>query len=136
MTANMKRRFPGPFAAREVANGTWLLSRGTPELIEVLVRGADATARDALRSPTLSDLDIEWRDAGALLIVTSAGEPKSIQASSVIVHQPLTRLYENLPLASLDGRARRFWRSVFLLARIPGGRSLLGRLAQRRRGPR
>jgi len=39
-----------------------------------------------------------------------------------------TELYAALPLAQFDRRARRFWRRVFLLVRIPGGRSLLGML--------
>jgi hypothetical protein len=34
-------------------------------------------------------------------------------------------LYESLPLVSIDANARRFWRRVFRLVRIPGGRFLL-----------
>jgi hypothetical protein len=33
-------------------------------------------------------------------------------------------------LADFDARARRFWRRVFVLVRIPGGRRLLGMLAR------
>jgi hypothetical protein len=38
-----------------------------------------------------------------------------------------------LPLVSFDDKARRFWRRVFRLVRIPGGRHLLGVLARRNR---
>ena len=43
-------------------------------------------------------------------------------------------LTEPDPLAGLDEKARRFWRRVFRLVRIPGGRHLLGVLARRSRG--
>jgi hypothetical protein len=52
-----------------------------------------------------------------------------VEAAAAIVHEPARNLYAALPLAEFDGRARRFWRRVFLLVRIPGGRSLLGILA-------
>jgi hypothetical protein len=38
-----------------------------------------------------------------------------------------------LPLASIDADARRFWRRVFRLVRIPGGRYLLKVLTRARR---
>ncbi len=34
-------------------------------------------------------------------------------------------LYDSLPLVKFDADARRFWRRVFGLVRIPGGRYLL-----------
>jgi hypothetical protein len=37
----------------------------------------------------------------------------------------LPKLYEALPLARFDAKARRFWGRVFWLVRMPGGRSLL-----------
>ena len=49
----------------------------------------------------------------------------SVEAASAIVHEPLEHLYERLPLVSIDADARRFWRRVFRLVRIPGGRYLL-----------
>jgi hypothetical protein len=62
--------------------------------------------------------------------MTSAEQLRTIRAQSVIVHEPLARLYEALPLVTLDAKARRFWRRVFRLVRIPGGRHLLGALAR------
>jgi hypothetical protein len=51
----------------------------------------------------------------------------------VIVHEPLGRMYESLPLAGIDANARRFWRRVFWLVRLPGGRYLLKLLTRGRR---
>ena len=51
-------------------------------------------------------------------------------ATSAIVHEPLGHLYESLPLVKFDAKARRFWRRVFRLVRIPGGRYLLKFLAR------
>jgi hypothetical protein len=66
----------------------------------------------------------------------TSGEQRSvIRTQTVIVHEPLANLYAALPLATLDANARRFWRRVFTLVRIPGGRHLLGILGRRRRDP-
>ena len=68
------------------------------------------------------------------LTLTSASRRRTLHAQSVIVHEPLMRLYETLPLVSLDEKAKRFWRRVFFLVRVPGGRYLLRILARRSRG--
>jgi len=59
-----------------------------------------------------------------------------LKTRNAIIHEPLTRLYEGLPLASFDPAARRFWRRVFRLVRIPGGRHLLRFIARRSRDSR
>jgi hypothetical protein len=68
--------------------------------------------------------------------MTSAEQPRTVKARSAIVHEPLAHLYDAFPLAGLDAKARRFWRRVFRLVRIPGGRYLLGVLAHRTRDRR
>ena len=83
-----------------------------------------------LRAPHVADIDIEWHAGAAALSMTSAGRSRSIQTHSAIVHEPLARLYEALPLAALDAKARRFWRRVFRLVRMPGGRYLLLAMAR------
>jgi hypothetical protein len=133
MKANMRRNFPGVFAASNIARGTWRLVRDAPAPVEVWVRGASAGMDEAFGARNVRDLCIEWRRQGVELTISAAGAPLRIEARSVIVHEPLARLYQNLPLASLDQRGRRFWRRVFTLVRIPGGRALLGWLARRRR---
>lgn len=128
MKQNMRRQLPGTFKAQALGAGVWRLSRSEPGPIDVFVLGATAEAADYLRAPILRDLDIEWRADCALL--------GTVAMQGAIVHEPLPQLYAALPLAGLDERARRFWRWVFRLVRIPGGRYLLGVLARRSPGRR
>jgi hypothetical protein len=136
MRANARRNFTGTLRTQDLGEGAWRLSRGGPAPVDVFLRGADFRAADTLLPSGISDVDIEWRAENVVLTVTSAGRRSSISVQSAIVHEPLGRLYEALPLVSLDEKARRFWRRVFWLARIPGGRHLLGFLARGSRGGR
>ena len=136
MRANVRRKFPGTLMTHDLGEGTWRLSRGGSTPLDIFLRGADFRAAGTLRPSGISDVDIEWRAENVVLTGTSAGRRSSISVRSAIVHEPLGRLYEALPLESLDEKARRFWRRVFWLARIPGGRHLLGVLARRTRGGR
>ncbi len=136
MKLNMRRNFSGPFVARDLDQGAWRLSRGEPGPVDILLKGVRIDAADAFRSAASSDIELEWRDGAVLMSLTSAQRRVSITMQSAIVHQPLGRLYDVLPLAQFDAKARRFWGRVFLLVRIPGGRYLLGELARRTRGGR
>jgi hypothetical protein len=133
MKPKMRRKLPGTFLTRDLGAGAWRLSRGETEPIDILVSGTESEAADALRSRFVRDIDIEWRAEAVVLSMTSAERRRSVKAQSVIVHEPLPRLYETLPLVTLDAKARLFWRRVFRLVRIPGGRHLLGVLARRTR---
>ena len=130
MKPKMRRKLPGTFQARDLGEGAWQLSRGEAAPIDVFLRGAESGAAEAFRPSVVGDIDIEWRTETVLLTLTSAEQLRTVRAQSVIVHEPLARLYEALPLVTLDAKARRFWRRVFLLVRIPGGRHLLGALAR------
>jgi hypothetical protein len=130
MKPKMRRNLPGTFLTRRLGDGAWRLSRSEAEPIEVFLRGAEPGAAEAFRPRVVGNIDIEWRTETVLLTVTSAEQPRTVRAQSVIVHEPLGRLYEALPLVTLDPKARRFWRRVFRLVRIPGGRHLLGVLAR------
>ena len=133
MKPKMRRKLPGTFLTRDLGEGAWRLSRGEAAPIDVFLRGTESGAAEALRSTFVRDIDIEWRTETVVLTMTSAEQRRSVEAQSAIVHEPLARLYEALPLVSLDAKARRFWRRVFRLVRIPGGRYLLGALARRTR---
>jgi hypothetical protein len=133
MKPKMRRHLPGIFLTQDLGEGSWRLTRGEDAPVDVLLRGAEFGAAEALRSPSVRDIVIEWRAETVVLTMTSAEQPRVMEAHSVIVHEPLARLYEALPLASLDANARRFWNRVFRLVRIPGGRYLLGVLARRNR---
>jgi hypothetical protein len=130
----MRRNLPGTFRAGTIGEGAWRLSRSEPDPIDVFVRGAAAHASESFRTGKVRDLGIEWRADALRLRWILDGRHDSVEAQSAIVHEPLPHLYAALPLATLDERARRFWRRVFRLLRIPGGRHLLGVLARRSRG--
>ena len=115
--------------------GTWGLAREEPARAELFLRGTDSSADDVLKATVISDITIEWRAATVEVTLTSAARRRTLHAQSVIVHEPLMGLYETLPLVSLDAKARRFWRRVFFLVRLPGGRYLLRILARRSRRP-
>jgi len=134
MKPKMRRNLPGTFRIQELDAGAWRLARDEPAPAELFLRGLDPSAQEVFRSPVISDIDIEWRAAAVELTLTSASRRRTLHAQSVIVHEPLMRLYETLPLVSLDEKAKRFWRRVFFLVRIPGGRYLLRILARRSRG--
>lgn len=136
MTPKMRRHLPGKFLARELDAGAWHLARGAPAPADIFLRGRDSRAAEVLRSLDLADIDIEWSGAAAQLTMTSAGRRRSVEMQSVIVHEPATHLYDALPLVTFDAEARRFWRRVFLLVRVPGGRYLLGLMARRTRARR
>jgi hypothetical protein len=132
MTAKMRRHFSGVFAAADCGKGVWRLSRVQPHLIEIFARGL-ASNNAPLLAGRLTDLGIEWRDGRVSLSVTTSGGAAGVDAASVWVHEPCPTLYDSLPLAQFDAPARRFWRRVFFLVRIPGGRRLLKYFARRKR---
>jgi hypothetical protein len=134
MKSKMRRNFSGSFVAEQLGGGNWRLSQAAPRPIAVYLHGADGAAAQALATLEPGELSLEWQARCALLTMTRDGSVHSVQAVSAIVHEPLEGLYECLPLASFDAKAQRFWRRVFRVVRIPGGRLLLGLFARSRRG--
>jgi hypothetical protein len=136
MYAKKRRNLAGQFSALNLGPGAWHLARAEPAPADIFLRGVESGAPEALGSPNLREVDIEWLNDTVLLTVTVAERRMSFKAQSAIVHEPLARLYDDLPLVIVDDKARRFWRRVFRLVRIPGGRYLLGFLTRRNRQPR
>jgi hypothetical protein len=134
MRSKMRRHLAGPFVARDLGANAWQLSRTEPSPVDIFLRGADGGAAGILGAAAAGDVEIEWIAGAVLLTVTSGESRRTIRTQSAIVHEPLTQLYAALPLAAFDDRARRFWRRVFRLVRIPGGRHLLSILVRRGRG--
>jgi hypothetical protein len=132
MTAKMRRHFSGVFAAADCGKGAWRLSRLQPQPIDIFLRGIASTDAPVLAG-RLTDLGIEWRDGRVFLKLTTSAGAADVAAASALVHEPLPKLYDTLPLAQFDAPARRFWRRVFFLVRIPGGRRLLKILGRARR---
>ena len=136
MKPNLRRNLSGSFVPHDLGADCWRLSRGNPPEIEIFLTGVEAAAAGTLRSASVCALAVEWRGEDVLLQLTADGQVRSFQAGSAIIHEPLARLYAALPLASFDAKAQRFWRRIFFLTRIPGGRALLRILARRTRAER
>ena len=130
----MQRLIRGPLERQELPRGTWRWTSAGGG--EVLIRGPEPGAAELLRSAVPRAIGVDWLKDGALVtLITDAG-PHLLRARVAVTHEPLARLYDTLPLMSFDPRARRFWRRVFFLVRIPGGRRLLGLVASRAGGTR
>ena len=126
----MRRQFSGTFLPQALGAGSWRLSRAEPSPIDIYLRGADSAAAAVLRTAEVQEIAIEWCPGSVIL--TAGGHAAGVD--SAIVHEPLPHLHHDLPLGRFDARAARFWRRVFWLIRIPGGRRLLGVWARRSRG--
>ena len=139
MQLKMRRNLSGTFLTHELGKGAWRLSRSGPQPADVFVLSADSSSAGALKPCHLGEvvnIDIEWAESTVTLSIESAAHSGHLSLQSAIVHEPLPGLYEALPLATLDAQARRFWRRVFHLVRVPGGRWLLQVAARRKRAKR
>jgi hypothetical protein len=134
MSKNVERTITASLTARELAAGVWQLSSAAAGGIDIILRGTDSEARAALQGISASKAVLVWQRNGALVTLTAAGGTRQIRARTAIVHEPRAQLYDGLPLVRLDDAGRRFWRRVFWLVRIPGGRRLLGLVARRSAG--
>jgi hypothetical protein len=124
---------PGRFLALRMSPGLWLLTRTQPPALEILVRGVELDAAQSFSLANCDEFRLEWQEPGVVLRLVAASQSSDIQARSAIVHEPRPRLYEGLPLAEFDAATKRFWRRIFRIVRIPGGRYLLRTLARRSR---
>jgi len=125
MAPKLRRNFPGAFVTQDLGGGTWQLTRAAPHALSVFLRETERGAARGFGEAPIVELGIEWDKDRVLLTFLSGDRVASVEAASAIVHEPLEHLYESLPLVSIDANARRFWRRVFRLVRIPGGRFLL-----------
>jgi hypothetical protein len=131
----IRQSLPGPFSATKLPSGVWLLTAEVPDGARVYLHGAAPEASKLLAGMRITALEFEWRTEGVMVRVTGADGVRHFKSESVVIHEPKARLYDSLPLASFDADAQRFWKRVFRLIRIPGGRLLLGAIARRgRRG--
>lgn len=138
MSKNVERTINATLTARELPGGAWQLSSLGQAGVDIVLRGTDPDARAALTGLRASRALIVWNRAGnrggATVTLTTAGGTRQLRARTVILHESRSLLYDGLPLVRLDDAARRFWRRVFWLVRIPGGRRLLGLVARRSGG--
>ena len=124
----------GPFTAQNLGARAWRLRSGASGAQEILLRGADPGSVALMTDAAICSLTFDWR--GEAVTVTSSGArgARRFFVKSAIIHEPRAGLYAVLPLASFDSDAKRFWRRVFGLLRVPGGRFLLSLLTRRKRG--
>ena len=135
MNPKMRSNFDGEFSALDLGKHVWRLTRNTPPRTEVIVQGAQQGAAQqnparAFRTEAVANLAIEWHSDMALLSFLSGDRVETVEAANVTVHEALPHLYDGLPLAEFDQKAKIFWRRVFRLVRFPGGRYLLRFLAR------
>jgi hypothetical protein len=129
MNLRMQRVIGGPLEREDLAPGAWLWS--APAGAALIVGGAAAGEAEIAGSAAPRAASVDWLEEGALVTLMTEAGAVPLRMRFAITHEPLARLYETLPLVTLDSKARRFWRRVFLLVRIPGGRRLLKLLARR-----
>ena len=134
MKSVTRQSLAGPFSATRLNSGLWQLTAEVPDGARVYVHGAGPEASKLLAEMRITALEFEWRAESVLVRATGTDGVRHFKSESVVVHTPAMRLYDSLPLASFDAAAQRFWKRVFCLIRIPGGRLLLGAIARRRRG--
>jgi hypothetical protein len=130
--AAMQRSFSGEFAIAETHPGTWQIENRLVPHQRILVRGV-RTPRPAVPA-TPTRVSLEWT-AGKPVVVTLQGDAGSVALScdSATSQETNEGLYRALPLAEFTADRQRFWRRVFWLVRIPGGRFLLRLFARRAR---
>src|ERR1700677_2434808 len=133
MNTRIERTLTGAFRATHLAADTWQLKAGVAGSPEIYLSGVDRDAFAALDGSTPSAVTVAWSAAGATVTLISPGASTQFRSRTATIHEPRPQLYQGLPLVVLDDAARRFWRRVFLIARLPGGRRLLRWIAQRAR---
>jgi hypothetical protein len=131
MNTRIERSFRGEFSARDLGSGAWRLTSNEPGGAEIHLMGVEPESVRLLAEAKAARVALRWGETGVVVTLITAAGPRQLKPRAATVHEPLPRLYESLPLERLDERARRFWRRVFLLVRIPGGRRLLGAMARR-----
>jgi hypothetical protein len=136
MNTRIERSVRGEFSARDLGSGAWRLTSNEPGGAEIHLLGVDPESARFLVGASAARVALRWEESGVVVTLVTAGGARQLKPRAATVHEALPRLYESLPLERLDDRARRFWRRVFLLVRLPGGRRLLGLMARRAGTPK
>jgi len=131
MNTRIERTLTGAFRAAHLGADSWRLATGAAGSAEIYLSGVDSGAFAALEGAAPSAVCVAWTAGGAIVTLIAPGASTQIRSRTATIHEPRPQLYQGLPLVVLDDKARRFWRRVFRIARIPGGRRLLRWIAQR-----
>jgi hypothetical protein len=128
----IERTLRGAFRAIPLAAGTWQLTN--EGATEVYLAGVESDACVTLAGAAVTAVSVAWSGARASVKISAGPSLWQFTAQSVVIHEPRPRLYDDLPLVVLNDAARRFWRRVFFVSRMPGGRRLLRWIARRTGG--
>jgi hypothetical protein len=134
LNTRIERTLTGAFRATHLGADSWQLTTGAAGSAEIYLSGVDSDAFAVLDGAAPSAVSVAWSAAGASVTLIASGASTQFRSRTATIHEPLPELYQGLPLVVLDDKARRFWRRVFWIARIPGGRRLLSWIAQRSGG--
>ena len=100
MKANLRRTLAGSFTARELGSGAWQLTGGASACTAIYLTGTEPAAAQTLRAARFSSVALEWHEDGVLAMLTSSTGREILKARHATIHEPLTHLYESLPLVS------------------------------------
>lgn len=126
-----RKTWTGELVGAHIGARNWRIASTREPYVEFTLLGVDLDERSVANG--LQRVSIDWQDEGTAVELTAGSAVIRVHAETVLVHEPLTTLYDALPLARFDARAHRFWQRVFWLVRVPGGRSLLRMVARRAR---
>lgn len=138
MNTRIERTLTGTFRTAHLAADVWQLttsaagSNGAAGSVEIYLSGVEPEASAVLDGATPTAVCVAWSGAAATVTLVSPGASTQFRSRTATIHESRPQLYRGLPLVVLDDAARGFWRRVFLIARIPGGRRLLRWIAQRK----
>lgn len=128
MIATTSLRFPAPFDAAQCGGGLWRVRPAEAPPVTVWLRG-DGPPADIARCTALT---IAWPPGGGLVVTVSGPDGETqVPTTAAFIHEELEGLYTALPLAHPEPGQARFWRRVFRVIRVPGGRFVLAWLARR-----
>lgn len=133
----MRKVLGGPITIAERGAHGWRLSSPGDRAI-VYLRGGTAAEAPLLLAriaagAACTGLALEWTGAAATASLRFDDGSVLLTVDEARVHEFPGELYRTLPLAQFDARARQFWRWVFGLVRVPGGRIWLKILTRRSR---
>jgi hypothetical protein len=134
LNTRIERTLTGAFRAIHLGADSWQLTTGAAGSAEIYLSGVDSDAFAVLDGAAPSAVRVAWSAAGASVTLIAPGSSTQFRSRTATIHEPRPELYQGLPLVVLDDKARRFWRRVFWIARIPGGRRLLSWIARRSSG--
>jgi len=121
----------GPFDAEPGAPGSWRLRQRGSSPATVYLCGFSPPSE--LGACTALELAWPAAAAGCVVTVRLPSGPLSVPVAAAFVHEPRPDLYRALPLERYEASQARFWRRIFRLVRLPGGRLLIALLANRSR---